>query len=226
MALSDSYAIRVRISELSRISGVSVASIKYYIREGVLASGEADGPNRARYGDSHVARLRLVRGLIDSAGVSVAGVKSIVAALDAGIPVNEAFGVAQSAVPLVGGADGPEPSERAAGEVLGVIHPRFAGHPAVASAARALDTFVAAGEPISPEWLARYAEAAAIVARADFDELERRPDPASQARLVAVGTALGDVVLQSLRRIAQATEGERRFPSPPSSPASGQENPS
>jgi DNA-binding transcriptional MerR regulator len=216
----------MRISELSRLSGVSVASIKYYIREGVLAPGESDGPNRARYGDAHLARLRLIRGLIDSAGVSVAGVKSIVAALDAGIPVNEAFGVAQAAVPLAGSSEAGEPSEGAETRVRAVVHPRAAGHPAVASAARALDTFDAAGEQISAEWLERYAEAAAIVARADFDELERRPDPASQTRIVAVGTALGDVVFQSLRRVAQAIEGERRFPSPPSSPASGQENPS
>lgn len=209
----------MRISDLSRLSGVSVASIKYYIREGVLAAGTSDGPNRAIYGDDHLARLRLIRGLIDSAGVSIAGVKAIATALDDGIPVNEAFGVAQSAVPLQGDVDGAEPSAGAAAAVRGVIHPRAVGHPAVESAARALDTFEAAGEQISAEWLERYAEAAAIVARADFDELERRPDPAAQARIVAVGTALGDVVFQSLRRIAQATEGERRFPSPPSPPA-------
>ncbi|RUR01791.1 MerR family transcriptional regulator [Labedella endophytica] len=205
----------MRISELSRLSGVSVASIKYYIREGVLAAGESDGPNRATYGGDHLARLRLIRGLVDSAGVSIAGVKRIAGALDAGIPVNEAFGVAQSAVPLVGATDGTEPSAHATDAIRDVIHPHAVGHPAAASAARALDTFEAAGEPISAAWLERYAEAAAIVARADFDELERRPDPAAQARIVAVGTALGDVVFQSLRRIAQATEGERRFPSPP-----------
>lgn len=216
----------MRISELSRLSGVSVASIKYYIREGVLAVGESDGPNRASYGDAHLARLRLIRGLIDSAGVSVAGVKAITAALDAGIPVNEAFGVAQSAVPLAGASGGGAPSAQATDQVRRVIHSEMSGHPAAAVAAHALDTFVAAGEPISSTWLERYAEAAAIVARADFDELERRPDAASQARLVAVGTALGDVVLQSLRRIAQATEGERRFPTPPSFRASRQENPS
>jgi DNA-binding transcriptional MerR regulator len=216
----------VRISELSRLSGVSVASIKYYIREGVLPPGESDGPNKARYGDAHLARLRLIRGLIDAAGVSVAGVKQIAAALDAGIPVNEAFGVAQAAVPITGSVEGSEPSEGSVSRVLDVVHPRAGEHPAVASAARGLDTFVAADELVSDSWLQRYAEAAAIVAKADFDELQRRTDPASQTRLVAVGTAVGDVVFQSLRRIAQAIEGERRFPSPPSSLASGQENPS
>ena len=231
MALSDSYTIHVRVSDLSRLSGVSIPSIKYYIREGVLAPGEADGPNRAAYRDAHLARLRLVRGLIDGAGVSVAGVKRIAAALDDGIPVNEAFGVAQDAVPLTGGADTDEPSDVATAAVGRVVDDGWAvQHPAARVAARALDTFVAVGEDISADWLERYAEAAAIVARADFDELERRADPASQARIAAVGTALGDVVFQSLRRIAQAVEGERRFPSgapiapsPSAAPASSSE---
>lgn len=212
----------MRISELSAASGISVASIKYYIREGILPAGEAEGPNRARYGGSHLARLRLVRGLVEGAGVSIAGVKRITAALDAGIPLNEAFGEAQAAVPLTGMGAATAPSDHAVATVLGVVDGIGAHHPAVQVAARALDTFDAVGEPLSPRWLARYMEAAAIIARADFDELEARPDPAAQARIAAVGTALGDAVLLSLRRIAQATEGERRFPSPPS-PASEQE---
>jgi DNA-binding transcriptional MerR regulator len=209
----------VRISDLSRRSGVSIPSIKYYIREGVLPAGSADGPNRSTYGEVHLDRLRLVRGLVDTAGVSIAGVKRITDALDSGIPVNDAFGVAQEAVPLTGGADEAEPSEASVVRVGALAGGHGASHPAVRVAARALDTFEAAGEAVSDRWLARYAEAAALIASADFDELETRPDPQSQARIVAVGTALGDVVLQSLRRIAQATEGERRFPSPPQPPA-------
>jgi DNA-binding transcriptional MerR regulator len=213
----------VRISELSRTTGVSVASIKYYIREGILAPGEVDGPNRSTYGDAHAARLRLVRGLVEGAGVSIAGVKQITDALDGGMPLNDAFGVAQAAVPLAGASSTEEPSEEAVERVLAVVAGIGRSHPAIPIAARALDTFAVVGDPLSERWLARYAEAAAIVARADFDELEERSDPADQARIAAVGTALGDVVFQSLRRIAQATEGERRFPSPPAPPSSDQE---
>ncbi len=210
----------MRISELSTASGISVASIKYYLREGILAPGTPDGPNRASYGEAHLARLRLVRGLVEGAGVSIAGVKRITDALDTGIPLNDAFGEAQAAVPLIGSGAVTPPSEHAVEVVLGVVEGLGRQHPAVRVAARALDTFEAVGEPISPQWLARYREAADIVARADFDELAARPDPAAQARIAAVGTALGDAVLLSLRRIAQATEGERRFPSPHRPPAS------
>lgn len=214
----------MRISELSRSTGVSIASIKYYIREGVLAPGESDGPNRSSYGDAHVARLRLIRGLIEGAGVSIAGVKRIVAALDEGIPLNDSFGVAQAAVPLAGSDAPVEPSPDAMERVLAVVEGIGRHHPAIPIAARALDTFAVVGEPLSEAWLARYAEAAAIVARADFDELEQRSDAVDQARIAAVGTALGDVVFQSLRRIAQATEGERRFPSPPAPSSSSSDS--
>ncbi|WP_166426684.1 MerR family transcriptional regulator [Labedella populi] len=210
----------MRISDLSRSTGVSIPSIKYYIREGVLAPGDADGPNRSSYGEAHVARLRLIRGLIEGAGVTIAGVKQIVAALDGSMPLNDSFGVAQAAVPLAGRDAPVDPSSDAVERVLAVTEGIGRHHPAVPIAARALDTFAVVGEPLSEAWLARYAEAAAIVARADFDELEQRSDPVDQARIAAVGTALGDIVFQSLRRIAQATEGERRFPSPPASSSS------
>lgn len=214
----------MRISELSRSTGVSVASIKYYIREGVLPPGDADGPNRSTYGEAHVARLRLIRGLIEGAGVSIAGVRQIVAALDGDTALNDSFGVAQAAVPLAGSDADVEPSAEAVDRVRAVTEGIGRHHPAVPIAARALDTFGVVGEPLSEAWLARYAEAAAIVARADFDELEQRSDPVDQARIAAVGTALGDIVFQSLRRIAQATEGERRFPSPPAPSSSSSDS--
>ena len=47
----------MRIAELSRRSGVSVPTIKYYLREGLLAAGERTGPNQARYDEAHLRRL-------------------------------------------------------------------------------------------------------------------------------------------------------------------------
>ena len=51
----------MRISELARESGTSVATIKYYLREGLLAPGERVNAREASYGQGHVKRLRLVR---------------------------------------------------------------------------------------------------------------------------------------------------------------------
>src|SRR5579875_3787618 len=72
----------MRVGELSRRSGVSVASIKYYLREGLLPPGERTSPNQASYDEAHVHRLRMVRALIDVGGLSVVATWDILAAVD------------------------------------------------------------------------------------------------------------------------------------------------
>jgi DNA-binding transcriptional MerR regulator len=72
----------VRISELSAQTGVPVATVKYYLREGLLPPGERTAANQARYGQQHVERLRLIRAMVEVGGVSIAGVKDVLAALD------------------------------------------------------------------------------------------------------------------------------------------------
>lgn len=200
----------MRISELARLTGVSVATVKYYIREGILAPGLASGPQRADYGDDHVARLRLLRGLIDNAGVSVSGAKRIAAVLDEGAPPARAFEVAQDVVSSRADSDA-RPSDGALDRVQSLLGASVCEHPAMATAARALDALEAAGGTMTDDWLRAYAEAARIVARADLDELQARTSVSEQTTVAAAGTALGDVVLQSLRRAAQAEETQRRF---------------
>jgi DNA-binding transcriptional MerR regulator len=89
----------MRVAELSRRTGVSVASIKYYLREGLLPAGERTGPNQADYGDAHVHRLRLVRALLDVGGISVAAAKEVLGVVDdEQMTLHDALGVAQDAV--------------------------------------------------------------------------------------------------------------------------------
>src|SRR5687768_16016658 len=70
------------IAELSRRTEVPVATIKYYLREGLLAPGEAVGATRSRYDEAHVRRLRLIRALVESGGLSLARVRSVLAEVD------------------------------------------------------------------------------------------------------------------------------------------------
>jgi DNA-binding transcriptional MerR regulator len=72
----------IRIAELSRRSGVPVATIKFYIREGILPRGELTAPNQARYGEAHLQRLALIRTL-QRAGLSLAVIKQSLHAMDA-----------------------------------------------------------------------------------------------------------------------------------------------
>lgn len=74
----------MRISDLSQASGVPVATIKFYLREGLLPAGRSTVRNRAEYGEEHLARLRLARILILVGRRSVASVREVFAAADDG----------------------------------------------------------------------------------------------------------------------------------------------
>src|SRR5262249_56093401 len=71
----------MRIGELSRLSGVGVPTIKYYLREGLLEPGAPRATNQADYTEAHLERLRLIRALLDVGGVSVAQARGVIAAL-------------------------------------------------------------------------------------------------------------------------------------------------
>ncbi len=62
----------MRISELSRQSGVPVATIKFYLREGLLPDGERTSAHPGPVRREHVARLRLIRALLGPGGLTVA----------------------------------------------------------------------------------------------------------------------------------------------------------
>jgi DNA-binding transcriptional MerR regulator len=74
---------RLRISELARRTGVPVATIKFYLREGLLPRGDTTSATQALYGELHERRLRLIRDLTEVAGLRLARVRQVVAARDA-----------------------------------------------------------------------------------------------------------------------------------------------
>jgi DNA-binding transcriptional MerR regulator len=99
----------VRIGTLSETSGASVATIKYYLREGLLHAGMATAVNQSEYDDSHVRRIRLVRALADLGRLGIADIARVLDAVDdPSVPLHDAFGVAQDAMV----ADRPRDPER------------------------------------------------------------------------------------------------------------------
>jgi len=70
------------VSELAERADVPLATVKYYLREGLLAPGENTGPRRAEYDDAHLRRLRVLRLLREVGGVPVTSLRQIVDALD------------------------------------------------------------------------------------------------------------------------------------------------
>jgi hypothetical protein len=84
-------------------------------------------------------------------------------------------------------------------------------NPGRLAAARALEAFRRVGQTDERGWVARYAEAALIIANADLDEIEARPSRESKVETVVVGTALGDVLISGLRRAAQEHVTTERY---------------
>ena len=172
----------MRINELAEQSEVPAATIKYYVREGLLPGGERTGYNQVEYDESHLQRLRLLRALIGLGGIPVAAVKQVVAAVeDADRTVHSTLGEAQRAV-----------SATSVDEVLRVAE--NLGHGDLADM---LDAYRALGRTprgAGPKWLERAGD--------DLDALSER---------AVVGTVLGDALLTAARREAQKQASATHF---------------
>ncbi len=93
----------MRIGELARASGVPSATIKWYLRQGLLPRGELSAPNQADYGVEHVRRLRLIRALLEVGGLSVAAAARVIATLDdPSVSLSDVVGVAHGALARAG----------------------------------------------------------------------------------------------------------------------------
>jgi DNA-binding transcriptional MerR regulator len=89
----------MRMSALSQATGVPVATVKFYLREGLLPPGERTGVNQAEYSDVHVRRLRLVRALVEVGHVRLSDVGAILTAVDDDhLAVHDLLGAVQYAL--------------------------------------------------------------------------------------------------------------------------------
>lgn len=192
----------MRISELSEQTAVPVATIKYYLREGVLQPGEARSVTKAEYGAAHVDRVRLIRAMVETAGLSIAAVRQVTTALDEPPGTRgELLGIAARALPTPHSGHPVSQTVRELVATLGWDVP--AEHGALSSLSAAIEAARSAGVPFPLEMLLGYAGGALEVARLDVGAV-RDVDPAEALRLVVTGTVLGEPVLAALRRIAQA----------------------
>lgn len=203
----------MRMAELSERSGVPVATIKYYLREGLLPPGRPTAANQARYAEEHVDRLRLVRALRDVAGLPVAAIREVLAAVDdPARSLHDAVGAAHRALDPGGGDVAEEALARVEALVERAGWQVSPTAPARRSLARALQALDTLDVPAGPEVLERYVEAADLVAAG---EVAATLDPADRSReavvtSVVVGTLLFEPVLGSLRRLAHEHHSARR----------------
>lgn len=199
------------MAELSTTSQVPVATIKYYLREGLLPAGERHGPNQSIYGSEHLRRLRVIRGLLEVGGLSVAAARQVIDAIDSDLGLAHTFDIAQRTVSPVIDRDAVSPESMAQVDtVLDGWHVS-PDNPGRLAAARVLQTLAELGQPDLSGWVPGYAAAALAVAESDLDEIDARADRESKTEMVVIGTVLGDALFAALRRAAQEHVSAQRY---------------
>lgn len=199
----------MRLAELSDRSGLPTATIKYYLRAGLVPPGETEGATWARYDETHLRRLRLVRALTEVAGLALDEVRDVVAALDASGSRHEARGVAQWPLSTPVTEDPSEDSRQQVDALLARHDWQLeAESPHRRTLAAALDTLQDLDFPATDEVLDAYLRAAESVAAVDVPRVAAETDPIAAAERLVVGTLLYEPVLTTLRRMAhEATSG-------------------
>lgn len=203
----------MQLSELSEQSGVTPASIKYYLREGLLPAGDAIHATRAEYSARHLERLELIQALRRIVGLSIGQIQTLLKMADDGVPRLDLLAAVQRMVLKLDNyttAGGGESGAAVDAVVL------LRGWPDVPSDARnALNAhfeFMAAlGIHVSEEALETYSRAMDDVAGFDIAATSA---PESIDRLIltaAVGMHAHSQLLLRLLALAQASHAIRRY---------------
>jgi DNA-binding transcriptional MerR regulator len=199
----------MKLAELAARTGTPAATIKFYLREGLLPAGRAVNATLADYGDPHVRRLGTIRVLRKGLGLSVATVRAIVDLIDGGEDRIEVMKALQS---VIQGLGTPRPGTTEAGNR--VVRDR--GWPDVPTAARAaldehLEAMEQLGVPVSDSMLSAYSEAADLVAAADVAHAVSAGDLEDLVVRAASGMHMNRQLVLRLVALAQSSRSIQRY---------------
>jgi DNA-binding transcriptional MerR regulator len=203
----------MQLKELSGLSGVSAASIKYYLREGLLPAGEAVHATRAQYSARHVERLELIQALRRIVGLNIEQIRGLLKMADDGAPRLALLAAVQR---VVLDLDTPATSSGEVRTPAADAVVRLRNWPDYPSDARnALNAHLELMEslniPVSAELLDTYSKAMDDVAGLDI-AVTTAPDSVDQLILTAaVGMHMHSQLLLKLLALAQASHAIRRY---------------
>jgi len=207
----------MRIGALSRSSGVSVATIKFYVREGLLHAGKPTAaPNQVDYDDTHLRRLVLLRALVEVGGLSLSATRKTVQRLESpttgarDVLMTLLNGVPSHAPAPLGPGTASEDLDRAAAQkvVNRLLRDRgwqdAASSTPVATLVQATTALSRLGYGVSETRLGLYADAAEKLVKRERVAAEGADGPKLPAAEAAVVDAvLFGAVLMSMRQLAQ-----------------------
>jgi DNA-binding transcriptional MerR regulator len=199
----------MRMTELSARSGLSIPTIKYYKRRGLLPPGRATYRNQIDYAPAHVERLRLIRVLTEVVGLTLDGVRALLEVIDD--PARGSADVlvtAQDLVPL-GGA-GLSHDDEAWRHVRGRLSTFLTARawrvrPDATALDDATDVLAALrllGHELRPDVLAEYAQLAKATVAAEMRLIPVQPRSAA-VRTILKLTTINENLFGALRRLAR-----------------------
>lgn len=198
----------MKISELSRASGLPLATVKYYLREGLLPAGTSTAPNQAEYGDTHIRRLRLIRTLREVGRLEIERIRRVITALeDEDLSRHDLFGVAQRALETartpVEMADDTRLAraevDRFVEELGWQVRPDAAAREELADALAGLRRL---GRDYGTEVFGPYAEAADRMAAWEVSAIRMSEPPSVAVERMVVGSIVFGAIFDALRRLA------------------------
>ncbi|MFC9947409.1 MerR family transcriptional regulator [Streptomyces pratensis] len=211
----------MKISELSRRSGVSIPAIKYYLRDGLLPPGHATAANQASYSEDHLHRLRLIRTLIGVRRLPVSSVREILGAITEEGDLHQIFGIVIDARPAALKQKQEQDARAAEQETTGVTDVRrlisemgwdVATHTAaIQTLGDVLDALSELKADIDWQTLLPYAELADRTSELDVEQMHGTSDLLEQAERAVLVSVLLEPALLALRRLAQEDKSARLF---------------
>ena len=206
----------MRIAELSRDSGVSVPTIKYYLREGLLQPGTRTGPNQADYGEEHMHRLRFIRALAEVGSLPIATIRLVIEAIeDPALPMHDVLGLAHGALSPDLDVVISEELSSAREDVDRFLKDLgwLVGDDSLArqELAHALATLRRLGWDVDAHVFDRYARLADRLASWELKQTPANGEREDTVEAVIVGTVVFEAVLVALRRLAQENHSATRF---------------
>lgn len=214
----------MKISELSRRSGVPIPTIKYYLRDGLLPPGRATAANQADYGEEHLRRLRLVRTLVGVRRLPVGVVKEILGAvMEQDGDLHQIFGIVTDARPATQQEKQAQEQERqeAGEETGGVTDARelvaamgwevYSNTAAIRSLGEVLDALSDMDSGIDWRSLLPYARLVDRISELDVQQMDGVSGVLELAERAVLVSVLLEPALLAMRRLAQEDKSARLF---------------
>lgn len=198
----------MKLGRLAERSGASTATIKYWVREGILPPGRLRNQTTAEYSDRHVERIQLIKTLRRRFNLSIVDISNLTGMIDDEcVPLIEVMQECQLIATGLRRPRGDVPEDYVAVATTAVCRAGWPDVPSVARAALAEALWQAdqAGFQISADGLVRYAEAISRIAQADVERVMAAGEGESRSRDgVALGLLVGaDIQVRLLLAVNQ-----------------------